>query len=651
MAAPDPWQLVATGRHAEAGRLFEAQSRLQEAVQAYRRGAVWDEAARLLASMQQFEDAADCLLQLLPNRPTPVAELTPAQRRAASNAGLLYARSGRLRVAVGLLQGVGDSERAAEILRRSGRQADAVQAMRGQHLPDSPWPPGVLSNNLYTREEDPTTTGSVRRDPFELAERYARSERPEEALDTLLELPFDHPRYAEAVARAIRLVNTHGLMSLKVDQFVAPFIRGQGREDGSPVHAPTLYTLGRLYEKFELNTEARDAYDAVTRIDPDYRDARERRRALVQLGTLSDIDLEKVVDEDGSWNEPLRRRRRSTGDELPPLPEAPPLPKAPPLPDLPPLSDAATRPVQRLAEDDDQPSVQVMVDSRSLELGLGPLGAGSMIAERYRIEGAIGEGGYAVVYRVTDLAIQEPAALKLFVRGDGDPTALGRFKQEMRITRKLAHPNIVQVYEFGSWRDAYFITMELLYGMDLFTRLKSSKVPLPVDYALDIAEQAFAGLAEAHRQGVVHRDVKPRNLWLCEGTGRLKLMDFGIAKMTSALDGHTKTGQVVGTPAYIPPERLRSDEPELGASVDLYAMGVCMYQMLTKRLPLNARHIEALFIKILQERPVAPSTRNAKVPKEVDEFVLKLLEKDPADRFSTSEEAGEALAAIRTLDS
>jgi len=615
--SPDEaWQLVAAGRNAEAGRLFEATGRVPEAIQAYRRGAAWAEAARLLAQEQHFEDAGDCMLRLLPSRPTPVDQLTPIQRRAAGHAAMFYARAGRLRLSVGLFMNLGEHERAAEFLRRAGRRDDSIRAMRGLPLADSPWPPGTLSSNLYGREVQ-DTTGEVRNDPLALADVKARKGEHAEALEILLKVAPDAPRYPEAVARAVRLAGSKGLMSLKVDRFVGPFLQGQGRHAHGPMHAPTLYLLGRLYEQMDFDEEAELAYDAVLAVDPGYRDAAPRRRALARPAASSSQDFERALADDLAW----------VGGPASELPETRP----------------ARRPLPKPAQD---PSLQAQVDSRSLELGLGPLGVGSVIADRYRVEGALGEGGYAVVFRVTDLSMEEEVALKLFARG-GDPSGLDRFKQEMRITRRLAHPNIVQVYEFGTWRKARFITMELLHGQDLHALLAAAGGPLPIDRALDYAGQAFAGLEEAHLRGVVHRDVKPRNLFICDN-GRLKVMDFGIAKVGEGLDQqHTATGQVVGTPAYIPPERLRSDEAELGPSVDIYAAGVCLYRMLTGALPFAARHVETLFMKILDQQPERPSTLNPAVPPELDRLVLKLLEKDPADRYASCAEAAEAVGELR----
>ena len=272
---------------------------------------------------------------------------------------------------------------------------------------DDPWQLVAAGRN-----PDVGRTGEVRDDPLALADARARKGQHAEALEILLRVTSDTPRYPEAVAQAVRLAGSHGLMSLKVDRFVGPFLQGRGRLAHGPGHVPTLYLLGRLYED------------------------------------------------------------------------------------------------------------------------------------------------------------------------------------------------------------------------------------------MDFGEEAFAGLGEAHARGVVHRDVKPRNLFVCE-SGRLKVMDFGIAKVGGALEQqHTATGQVVGTPAYIPPERLRADEDELGPSVDIYAMGVCLYRMFTGVLPFAARHVETLFMKILDQEPARPSILNPAVPPGLGRLVLRLLEKDPKDRYP---DCGAAAAAVEAL--
>ena len=633
-----------------------------------------DPAARMarahqLVAERRYEEAADLFLSVLPDRPTRVTALSPEARRAALHAGICYARAGRMRMAVGLFVALDERTRAATLLDRAGRKEDARRVQAGHPVPGSPWPPGVLTSRLHERAatED---TGNVREDPLALADRLARTDRPREALAALLELSSDHRRYPEAVARVVRLVKAHGLMSFQVDRFVEPFVRQRGNVVHNPAHLGTLYALGELFERSSLQRSAGRAWRAVVAIDPSYRDAGRRVRQVETTTEPPGGDFERVLDEDLAFaaaDESLRRGppgRRNAGDRdrLPSLPDLPPVA---PLPSHPgtvspwPLTDAGselddTSLLGRHRVDDSnatvtdgslQPAPHDSDDnaiSKSEELGLGPVGPGDIIARRYRIESLLGEGGMAVVYKVTDLELEEEVALKLFTRRAEDERAVARFKQEMRIARRLSHPNIVRTYEFGTWRKVYFITMEMLDGRDLEHVLGEQRGTLPIGLGVHLFRQALDGLGAAHAEGIVHRDVKPANMFVLRGERDLKLMDFGIAKAADATSGHTATGSVVGTPAFIAPERLRG-KTEFGAAGDLYAMGVVMYRAFTGVLPFVGGDVASLFMQVLEKEPVAPSALNPDLSRAFDRVVMRLMAKDPRDRHADCAEARAAL--------
>ncbi|MCP4869825.1 MAG: serine/threonine protein kinase [Proteobacteria bacterium] len=269
---------------------------------------------------------------------------------------------------------------------------------------------------------------------------------------------------------------------------------------------------------------------------------------------------------------------------------------------------------------------------------------GDVIAKRYRVAGEIGAGGMAVVYRVTDLELEEDVALKLFGRSPEDETSVARFKQEMRIARRLSHPHIVRTYEFGAWRRAYFLTMELLEGKDLDQMIEDAGGKLPVGQAMRLFAQAFDGLGAAHKLGVIHRDVKPANMFVVDGGKTLKVMDFGIAKLADATSGHTATGAVVGTPAFISPERLRGID-DGGPAGDLYAMGVLMYQALTGVLPFGGTDVAQLFLQILEKTPMAPSRLDPDLSSKIDQIVMRLIAKNPGERYASCAEARKAMIA------
>ena len=298
-----------------------------------------------------------------------------------------------------------------------------------------------------------------------------------------------------------------------------------------------------------------------------------------------------------------------------------------------------------LRSDAEEEDLARQLAQRSAEIGLDPVKVGAVINGRFRIEGPIGEGGFAIVFRGLDLALQEPVAIKLFSHSRRDETAVARMKEEVRIARRLAHPNIVDTYAFGTWGHACYITMELMRGQDLRAWTGRCGGTLPLPLAIPLLIQAFDGLEHAHRKGIVHRDVKPQNLFVVDRGRTLKVMDFGIAR-AAASARLTRTGRIVGTPAYISPERLKRGFRDLSPAADLYSMGVVLYRTLTGLLPFDEPDVALLFREIMQKVPLPPSAVKPGLPGAMDEIVMKLLEKDPADRYQSCGEVKRALIRV-----
>ena len=257
----------------------------------------------------------------------------------------------------------------------------------------------------------------------------------------------------------------------------------------------------------------------------------------------------------------------------------------------------------------------------------------TLIAERYQVLGVLGSGGMATVYRCFDEELEEDVALKLLKSEKNDAASQHRFRQEMRICRRLQHPNIVRTFEFGIWESRRFITMELLEGRDMAEMLLMRRGPVPIGAGLDLVVQAVEGLRAAHLAGVIHRDVKPHNLFVVRGTDSLKVMDFGIAKTEDMALTITSSAMVLGTPAYLAPERLK-DKVELSAQTDLYSLGVVMYQLFTGRLPFEAPDISSLLTSIVLEDPPPPCAVNPTLPRPVEALILRCLQKNPRDRYA-----------------
>ena len=282
--------------------------------------------------------------------------------------------------------------------------------------------------------------------------------------------------------------------------------------------------------------------------------------------------------------------------------------------------------------------------ARQMEASPGMLHSGAIFARRYEIRGVLGMGGMGVVYRAWDAELGEAVAIKT-LRMDamrGEPAALERFKQEIRLARKITHRNVVRTHDLGEVDGVYFITMEFVEGQSL-KHLIQSRGSLPVNVVLTVGKQLCRALEVAHEQGVIHRDIKPQNM-IVEPSGTLKVMDFGIARLATRTEGMTQAGMTVGTPEYMAPEQLLGQEVDFRA--DIYAAGAVLFECLTGRTPFVADTPVTLIAKQLEETPPSPRSLNADVPDALAVVVLRALSKNAADRPQSATEMYAALEAI-----
>ncbi len=263
------------------------------------------------------------------------------------------------------------------------------------------------------------------------------------------------------------------------------------------------------------------------------------------------------------------------------------------------------------------------------------------IAGRYRLESRLGYGGMSTVHLAFDLRLERRVAVKLLAEHLAEePTFVSRFRREAQAAARLVHPNIVQVFDSGldERTGQHFIVMEYIEGQSCAEILRDQGW-VDVQEAASIVEQACEGLYYAHRNGVVHRDVKPGNL-LRSLEGEIKLADFGIAKATEQ-SSITQVGSVLGTAAYLAPEQARGEEA--GPPADLYALGVVAYQLLSGRLPYEATSLTELALKQQREEPPMLDTLVAAVNPELADAVAIALALDPRERYRTAREMGRAM--------
>ena len=257
---------------------------------------------------------------------------------------------------------------------------------------------------------------------------------------------------------------------------------------------------------------------------------------------------------------------------------------------------------------------------------------GEVLAERYELEELVGTGGMSSVFRAHDTLLDRKVALKvLHQQYSDDAEYVERFRREARAVAALSHPNIVTVIDRGEHGGRQFIVFEYVDGENL-KRLIERHGPLPVEQALQVAMQIARGLSFAHREGLVHRDVKPQNV-LLNGDGRAKVTDFGIARSLDVQRGMTQTGTVLGTSDYIAPEQAQGRRVD--EHTDVYSLGVVLYELLTREVPFPGENFVAVAMRHINEPPPSVSDKRPDVPPRVDAAVRRAMAKDPDQRFPT----------------
>ena len=266
---------------------------------------------------------------------------------------------------------------------------------------------------------------------------------------------------------------------------------------------------------------------------------------------------------------------------------------------------------------------------------------GIIIDGRYEVLAHLGDGATASVFKAMDQDLGDIIAMKVFhLMISRNDTMAERMKLEIKACRKLSHPNIIKIFDIGSFAGHRYLTMEFLQGQTLQDAISE---PLPLHQSLDLLIQACRGLDEAHRNNFVHRDIKPDNLFVTE-EGVVKVMDFGIAKQTTS-EGMTLTGTILGTPGYMAPEQIDGSSPVSQAS-DQYAIGSMAYRMFTGTMVFQHEEMMPLLMMHVTETPELPSKRKPGISPDIDSIVMRLLSKKPDERFESCAAVADALKTL-----
>lgn len=271
-----------------------------------------------------------------------------------------------------------------------------------------------------------------------------------------------------------------------------------------------------------------------------------------------------------------------------------------------------------------------------------------VLKDRYEIINKIGTGGMADVYLAEDKELNRRVAIKILHNRYADDTVfIERFKREARSAANLAHQNIVSIYDWGKDDEGYFLVMEVLKGKSL-KELIGDRGHLSESEAIDIAIQVCSALSYAHENRIVHRDIKPHNI-IIDDSGHVKVTDFGIARISDDGATVTQTGAMLGTPQYFSPEQAQGYIT--GAPSDIYSLGITLFEMLTGELPFTGDNPITIAFKQVHEDPPMPSEFRADISPQVEQIILKTLNKDPENRYATADELSYELKLLRNGDS
>jgi len=289
------------------------------------------------------------------------------------------------------------------------------------------------------------------------------------------------------------------------------------------------------------------------------------------------------------------------------------------------------------------PSSKEIPVTETLETPTEELTTGSTFAGRYQIIEELGKGGMGKVYKALDTDLKEKVAIKLIKPEVAvDKKTIERFRNELKFARKIRHKNVCQMYDLNREEGTHYITMEYVHGEDL-KRLIRKMGQMSAGQVISIAMQVCEGMAEAHRLGVVHRDLKPQNIMVDE-EGNARIMDFGIARSVKG-KGITGAGVMIGTPEYMSPEQVEGKESDQRS--DIYSLGVILYEMVTGRVPFEGDTPFTIGVKQKSEVPRNPKELNSQIPDDLSRVILRCMEKDKEQRYQS---AGEVRSELKNIE-
>ncbi len=575
--------LRSAGRLAEAAKMYAAHGFAEDAAECYERAEDWMAAGRQWATARQPQRAAQA-----------------------------YERAGQFAEAASCFTEVGEHARAAEVFVRAGDDAHAAAS----------WAKAG-------RDEEAAMAFVRSRQFFSAAQHFLSAGSKPEARQALQQISKNDPTFERGTIRLAAMLFEEGAVE---DAFHRLRLLSADLDAAGELGRERLYWEGRCLEALHRPAEAKVRYEQLLAACEDHRDTAARLRDLLIMLQASTVSMATGAGQTAVMPGPAHAGQPGAAHTMPAgVGEGPTRVVHPGQAPMAPGAVAAGQGAVPTA-----PGAAGPQDSRVLEIG-------TLLGNRYQVLEEIGHGGMGRVYKATDNMLGDAVALKTLLAPQEGSQDEARLLREVQICRKITHPNVVRVHDVGRYAGGLFVTMELLQGKSLHAVLHRQG-RLSLKQARTVLSQVAMGLSEAHELGVVHRDLKPGNVFVTDR--HVKVLDFGIARMESHETRLTRTGSAVGSPHYMSPEQLRG-QPVDGRS-DLYALGVMAYTLLVGREPFQGDTIAAVAVAHLQQPAPDLRTVAVGVPAEWASLVSRLLAKVPDGRPGSAGAVAEELARLPT---
>lgn len=450
-------------------------------------------------------------------------------------------------------------------------------------------------------------------DPLSAAIAFEAAEELDLALKAITTVTPDSDHYFAAIQKTIHLANKKAYATPSAKRFLFEFATTMG----SVENARILYEIALLLNKSDFSEESQTIIKRIDQIAPAQLKQFQSQIPLHsdEQELISDIEYHAILREDFNADE----RELSYYNRLQKIQE---------------MNESTLE-----AEETDEATLMSSTGSETINSGkkqrtppgFMQIQEGQQFGDRYQILKLLGSGGMGTVYKARDLELEEDIAIKILSpQLTFDENAVARFKQEIKLARQINHPNIIRIFDLGELFGIKYITMEFFDGEQL-KRIIQDCGFLTVTHGIKLLLDICSGLIAAHKVGVIHRDIKSQNIMISED-GIAKVLDFGIAK-SNQIQGLTTDGSILGTPEYISPEAIMQKPVDIRS--DIYSLGMVMYEMFTGQLPFSGQNIMAIIRQHLYNDAEPPSTLNPDLPDELEEIILRAIEREPENRFQS----------------